>query len=180
MRYKGKKTYMLFYLKAFYPLLEKASKEDANITENESLLQEMRERYLQNVVVYLAKKSNQKQAANPYKLPGFILREIQPILATFIYADPFIALAEVYKSSNIYNAKTQKYYRGIFKKDNQLMVLRRSLHIPVDERRPVESLVKLTDDHMRIYMNFHILNWIDEERLYRLSKGLETTEKTTP
>ena len=168
--YDEKKTeelWKVFACRAFQTELKESLQKDGTYADKEALVGKMKDRYVKASLVYALKYSHQLPAKKPPKF-GDLVKLLQPLMASFSYSDPWLAISECFASSENY-LKGKEVFRDYFLNLSLMTVLRRQHQMPFSEKRIAWSLLQMPDD---IFIHYHrecLRRWTETEQ-YQLSK----------
>ena len=160
--------------KAFYDDLAPIVGQKGEIDQLESLKKKMVDEYIKTALVYAYKYNNQKKAKAAPKF-GSLTKVLQPLMTSFAYINPWIAVAECYESSEAIK-KGKEIFRGFFLNKNLMMVLRRRLQFPFSENRLDWSMLNMDQDTFKAYHSECIRTWLDSNQ-YITTYKIETKKK---
>lgn len=161
--------------KAFYDELTPIVGNKQHNVDLESLKNKMKQTYIETALIYAQKYNNQKTAKGAPKF-GALTKVLQPLMSSFAYANPYLAVAECYDSSESIK-KGKEIFRGFFLNKNLMMVLRRRMQFPFSENRLDWSMLNMDAETFSSYQKECVRTWI-EQKQYLLSSKIEKAQKT--
>jgi hypothetical protein len=160
--------------KAFYEdLLPLVGNKQPDFDLN-ALKTKMKQLYIETALIYAHKYNHQKKAKSAPKF-GTLTKVLQPLMSSFAYANPYIAVAECYDSSESIK-KGKEIFRGFFLNKNLMMVLRRRMQFPFSENRLDWSMLNMDPETFATYQKECVRTWI-EQKQYLISSKIEKGKK---
>lgn len=160
--------------KAFYDELSPIVGNRQNNLNMDELKAKMQQTYIETALVYAHKYNNQKKAKAAPKF-GTLTKVLQPLMSSFAFANPYLAVAECYDSSESIK-KGKEIFRGFFLNKNLMMVLRRRMQFPFSENRLDWSMLNMDPETFASYQKECVRTWI-EQKQYLLSSKIEKAKK---
>ena len=149
---------------------------DGQYKNEEELKNKIKNQYIESGLIYIHKYNNQFSVKKAPKF-GSLTKVVQPMMTSFIYANKWIAISELYLNSKNFSKKNQEVYRDYFLNKSLMTIMRRRFEFPFKDKDLVWSILNMNDKIFVSYFREAIRKWIDR-RQYRYSNKFETKVKS--
>ncbi len=167
-------TWKVLACKAFYEDLF-ANLKNGKYENEDELTEKIKKEYIKSGLIYIHKYNNQFSVKKAPKF-GSLTKVVQPMMTSFIYANKWITISELYLNSKNFSKKNQALYRNFFLNKSLMTIMRRRFEFPFKDNDLTWSILNMSDKIFVSYFREAIRKWIDGQQ-YRYSKKFETKSK---
>lgn len=163
----GLKDDALLYARSVLDLLQRKGDMD-----DDQLLEELKKEYRFSAYIFLAKVEGQKPIANPHKMPPAYYERVQPWIASLMYGNRYFALAELYRSSKVFEGNKDKYL-GIYLQEP---IIRRTARVQTRLQDMAINLASLDREELADIVSVSVATMVGKQ-MYRLNEEEKVMEK---